>query len=531
MNNQLLTAAQMRVLEQACIASGQATGLELMERAGQGAVDAILQEWPELAAAPGRALVLCGPGNNGGDGFVLARVLVGKGWDAEVFLYGDAAKLPPDARMNYERWMETGPVVPLPEGGLPMPNGATLVVDALFGTGLGRPLSAIGKTLRDLCDCVDGGRGLPLSQRLPHFPPVAAIDLPSGLCSDSGRVIGAADGTTANGGRALSAAADLTLSFHGLKTGHLLADGPRHCGKVRVVDIGLGESPATDLVRIARPGRALLGKRTGHKYEHGHALILTGGMGRTGAARLSARAALRVGSGLVTCAAPGGAMMECATQLTAVMLRRCDDAAALTAILCDERVNALCLGPGMGVSERTAELLDVAMATKRKIVLDADALSVLAARDDPFAKLHENCVLTPHGGEFGRLFPDIAGRLAAPAKTGPAYSKVEATRDAARRAGCTVLFKGPDTVIADERGRALINAAFYDRAVPWLATAGSGDVLAGLITGLLARGLAPLGAASSAAWLHVEAARAFGPGLIAEDLPEILPRVLAALER
>ena len=222
-------------------------------------------------------------------------------------------------------------------------------------------------------------------------------------------------------------------------------------------------------------------------------------------------------------------MMECATQLTAIMLRRCDDGDALAGLLEDERINVLCLGPGMGVSDRTSDLMDVALASKRRVVLDADALTVLAGREDPFAGLHDGCVLTPHGGEFARLFPDISDRLNAPATKGPAYSKVDATRDAAARAGCTVLIKGPDTVIADASGGACINAAVYDRAVPWLATAGSGDVLAGIITGMLARGSSPIDAASSAAWLHVEAARAFGPGLIAEDLPEMLPQVLQAL--
>ena len=268
----------------------------------------------------------------------------------------------------------------------------------------------------------------------------------------------------------------------------------------------------------------------GHKYSHGHAVILAGSSPKGGAARLAARGALRIGAGLVTVAAPPDAVPDHAAQLTAIMLRSVADADALARVLEDDRLNALCLGPGLGVGSDTRALVKVALGVRRGCVLDADALTSFA--DDPnalFAILHEGCVLTPHAGEFARLFPDIAERLAAPATTGPAYSKVDATREAAARAGCTVLFKGPDTVIADPSGRCRINSAHYDRAAPWLATAGSGDVLAGFITGLLARGFEPLEAASTAAWLHVEAARSFGPGLIAEDLPEELPKVFRSL--
>lgn len=276
--------------------------------------------------------------------------------------------------------------------------------------------------------------------------------------------------------------------------------------------------------------RALLAKPQGHKYDHGHALVLTGGMGRTGAARLAARAALRVGAGLVTLGAPGGAMLECAAQITALMLRRVEGGGDLAALLGDPRITALCLGPGMGV-ERAAEMLAVVREGGVKphptVVVDADGLTALRPVTAP---LSPGWILTPHGGEFARLFPDLAAKLTAPADTGPAYSKVDATREAAARAGCVVLFKGPDTVIAAPDGRAAVHAATGARAVPWLATAGAGDVLAGLIAGLCARGLGGFEAACAAAWLHVEAARAFGPGLIAEDLPEALPGVLRALE-
>ncbi len=540
MSDLLLTAAQMRALEAAAIESGTITGLELMERAGTGAVAAIEAEWPELAATPGRAVVLCGPGNNGGDGFVVARVLAGKGWAVEVFLYGDADKLPPDARANCERWREMGQILAwddvqvgnmvdavYAERGMRHEDGeagSDLVIDALFGIGQNRMMPD---------DTEQTWHGFVPSVFLTKSAlgtRYVAIDMPSGVCSDSGRNLeGALE-------------AHLTVTFQAAKLGQYLGDGPSHCGAIRVVGIGLREanlectgegrrlSPLNGgIVRLVSTADPSAVKLAGHKYDHGHALVLAGGMGRTGAARLAARAALRIGAGLVTVAAPGSAMMECAAQLTAIMLRRCDDGVALEALLEDDRLSALCLGPGLGTDARAAGLVATALAASHATVLDADALTLIAGDDALRGKLHDKCVLTPHGGEFARLFPDISARLMAPAATGPAFSKVDATREAAAEAGCTVLMKGPDTVIADPSGRASVNAAVYERAAPWLATAGAGDVLAGIIAGLLARGLSPHDAAAAAAWLHVEAARAFGPGLIAEDLPETLPAVFRML--
>ncbi len=286
------------------------------------------------------------------------------------------------------------------------------------------------------------------------------------------------------------------------------------------------------VVMISREDVQFLGKADGHKFSHGHALILSGPSGKTGAARLAARGALRIGAGLVTLGVPKDAAMEVASQITSIMMSEVEDAEDLAEVLQDDRINALCIGPGLGL-ERVQALSPVALNNpKRGVVLDADALTAFA--DDPatlFDILHKNCVLTPHGGEFARLFPDIFENLNVQATKGPAYSKVDATRDAAKRAGCTVLFKGPDTVIASPSGVCAINAALRERSAPWLATAGSGDVLAGFITGLLARGFSPQAAAETGAWLHVECARAFGPGLIAEDLPEQLPKVLRELER
>jgi len=396
-----------------------------------------------------------------------------------------------------------------------VPAGPDLIIDALFGAGLTRSLD---KGLRAFCEGIEVFK---------ECVAIIAVDCLSGLCMDSERSFG---------GDPAFPDADLTVTFHRPKIGHYLSTGVLQGGELRCVDIGLkGVSART--VNLTHPpsprlpsgllNRVRLGKSNfGHKFGYGHALILSGGVGKGGAARLTARGALRVGAGLVTVGPPPSAIIENAAQLDAIMLRPVADADALAEILKDERLNALCLGPGLGVGARTLGLVAAALGATRGTVLDADALTSFA--EDPpklFALLHGNCVLTPHSGEFARLFPDLAAKLAEPPTKGPAYSKVDAAREAAARAGCVVLLKGPDTVIADPQGRAAINSAHYQRAAPWLATAGSGDVLSGMITGLLARGIAPMAAAETAAWLHVEAARKFGPGLIAEDLPEMIPAV------
>lgn len=548
---QLLTAAQMRAIEAAAIESGQVTGLELMERAGQGVVEAIFEEWPAFRATPQRAVVLCGPGNNGGDGFVVARLLNERGWEVRV-LAAAVENLPPDAGTNAKRWLQVGSVAPLTYEALKSMPASDLYIDAIFGTGLSRaPDGAIAKVLAYF-----GGNG---GDRACFRDRLVAIDAPSGLCLDSGRSLIAASG--------FRPIARLTVAFDSPKAGHFLDEGPELCGQVIVKDIGIAPwremtSPilqdgqwvgarkpvqlalvacadakvaafkppgALEIANLSKRGRAADGVT--HKFSHGHALILSGGITYGGAARLAARAALRIGAGLVTLGCPPSAILANAAHLNAVMLTPIPDAAGLEAILQDTRINALCLGPGLGLDR--GELVVAALAQSRgkprPTVLDADALTLLSQDAALFGMLHENCVLTPHAGEFARLFPDIAARLAEPATRGPAYSKVDAAREAAKRTGCVVLFKGPDTVIAAPDGRCSINAAVYERAAPWLATAGSGDVLAGFITGLLARGFAPMKAAEAGAWLHVECARAFGSGLIAEDLPETLPQVFRGL--
>ena len=574
---ELLTAAQMRAIEQAAIESGDVTGLELMERAGAGVVEAIFEQWPEYKTAPQSAAVLCGPGNNGGDGFVVARLLAGKGWTVRVLLYGDPVKLPPDARTNYEIWIADNQVEELSERSFrALP--CELYVDALFGTGLSRPLEGEARAVIRHMSGINGDR---------YVDKTVAIDAPSGLCLDSGRWLTGAQADMENAlskipeqyRRAVSAPqepapwpqARLTVAFDSPKIGHFIASGPVHCGRVVVKDIGLenwrcfapraeGEprfvTSETDPVGVLRPAKVRLtgqspivqdlrnktfhqwnpgmwlDKRRGaHKFSHGHALVLSGGHGKTGAARLAARGALRIGAGLVTLASPRSAMYENAAHLTAIMLHQIDGAHGVRELLEDKRINALCLGPGLGRGMDTQAVVIAALKELRPTVLDADALTRFER--DPqvlFDLLHDRCVLTPHGGEFAKLFPDLAEKLAAPATTGPAFSKVDATCEAAARAGCVVLYKGADTVIATPDGRCSVNAAQYERAAPWLATAGSGDVLAGFITGLLARGLSPLQAAETGAWLHVEGALQFGPGLIAEDLPEQLPAVFRRLE-
>ena len=518
----LLTTAQMRAAEQAAMEQGDVTGLALMERAGQGVVAACLAHWPELATSGGqpprtatsagqpprprdistltmkrRAVILCGPGNNGGDGFVVARLLHEAGWQVDVFALAGAGS--PDARVNEDHWRALGPVHALGVQALRDHPVADLYVDAVLGIGLSRPLAGV---LGDVVAC--------LAQM--DVQRLVAVDVPSGLDADCGVALGPV------------VRAGLTVTFDSAKPGHFLAQGPAYCGHLVVVDIGISAfrpDDAIDLIDVLPPrtlGR--LGKGQGHKYSHGHALVLAGESGQGGAARLAARAALRIGAGAVTLAVPPEALVENAAQLNAVMLRQVPDAAALQAILTDKRFAALCLGPGMGTGPREAALLQVALSSGTPLVLDADAITLLARAPDLCALLHDRCILTPHDGEFARLFPELAEQ---------GGSRVDLARKAAQRAGCTVLLKGADTVIADAAGRCFIHGAAYARSAPWLATAGSGDVLAGIITGLLARGFAPVEAATTGTYLHSSCALAFGPGLIAEDLPDILPQVLRDL--
>jgi hydroxyethylthiazole kinase-like uncharacterized protein yjeF len=509
MMRELLTAAEMRAIEAAAMAAGRVTGMALMERAGEGVVGAIAAEWPGGVAGP--VVVLCGPGNNGGDGFVIARHLAAAGRAVEVFLWGEVGRLPADARANAERWRnEGGAIADLAgeEAALAAIKAAGLIVDALFGIGVTRALPpALGAVVAGVARARRQGAR------------VVAVDVPSGLCADSGRPYGEA------------MVADLTVTFHAEKLGHRLAAGPEHCGAVRVVDLGLAGRPAgVTLADIGPADVAALAKGRGHKYGYGHAFVLSGGKGYGGAARLAARGALRVGAGLVTLGVPPSAEEENASQLNAIMLARVFTPASLEEVLRDVRINVMCVGPGMGQGAVEAEMMRACLKTKRPVVIDAAGIMVMAEHSELREMAHPDCVMTPHDGEFARVFPDLGRKLEAEAgsEAGPVYSRVDAARAAAARAGMIVLLKGPDTVIAGPDGRCSVHSAAYGREAGWLATAGSGDVLAGFVAGLIARGLPPFEAARMAAWLHVECARAFGPGLIAEDLPETLPAVFRA---
>lgn len=495
---EILSSAQMRAIEAAQIESGAVTGLELMERAGQGVVNVICARWPQASSA----VIFCGPGNNGGDGYVIARKLAELGW--KVSVWAPLSPASPDAKINAQRWAEFGQIqTALDPTCLP----GSIVVDALFGTGLTRPVAT--KFWRALAQAQQAGAS------------VVAVDILSGIDSDSGQVC-------AEGGY-LDRGADLTVTFQTPKSGHMLAPGATLTGELRIIDIGLegplaqmrsGASAAEITHTITAPDPAQLAKVVGHKFSYGHALVLSGGVGRGGAARLAARAALRVGAGLVTLCCPPAALIENAARLDAVMLRPVADDVAFAQALSDPRISALCVGPGLGLGQREQALVAAALRSKCPIVLDADALTLIAQHAELRELVHADCVLTPHAGEFERLWPELAQ---AP------LSKLEAGLRAARDIGAVVLIKGADTVITQPQGFGRIHAAFRDRAAPWLATAGSGDVLAGVITGLLARGIAPDQAACIGTWLHVEAARQIGPGLIAEDLPDLMPQVLRRL--
>ncbi|MGZ9809579.1 NAD(P)H-hydrate dehydratase [Pseudoroseicyclus sp. H15] len=496
----ILSPEGMREVEQAAMASGRVTGAELMERAAAAVVAEVERRWPALAAGAGRAVVLAGRGNNGGDGYVVARLLRERGWEVAVFAAGEP--MSEDAQRMRSAW--GGEVRALADLGAAEIAGADLAIDALFGTGLSRPVA------REVTGA------LRLAQEAGAR--LVAVDILSGLSASSGQVLSEGD--------FLDRPADLTVSFQAAKLGHVLTPGAEFTGPLAIAEIGLRQwmtAAGQGAVELTGPG-GLATKTQGHKYQHGHALIVAGGAGRGGAARMAARAALRIGAGAVTLAPTPGALQENAAALDAIMLRSLAGAEAAAALLEDERLNALCLGPGCGV-ERAGELLPILAAAGRSLVLDADALTALAQEPARMDDAGPRTVLTPHAGEFARLFPDLSDDL----KEG--RSKLEVTRAAAARIGAVVLLKGPDTVIAAPDGRAAINAAAGEAAVPWLATAGAGDVLAGFITGLLARGAAPFEAAAEAAWLHTACARSFGPGLIAEDLPEEVPKVLRQLAR
>ncbi|MEY4708468.1 MAG: hypothetical protein RJB58_2191 [Pseudomonadota bacterium] len=478
MTHEVLTCAQMAKADAFAVAQGVAS-LTLMENAGRAVADAIAARFKPCAVT-----VLCGPGNNGGDGFVVARLLDEHGFIVRVAHDADPKG---DAKVMSEQWK--GARLALTPAAL---DGAKLVVDALFGAGLSRPLE---------------GAPAQVVEALNNLP-VVAIDMPSGVSGDTGQPLG---GVTVK--------AALTVTFFRKKPGHLLLPGREACSEVVLADIGIPDAAAdTQLFENTPPLWTWpRPKAGGHKYDRGHVVAVSGAAHATGAARLAARGALRIGAGLVSVASPPDAIGVNAAHLTAIMLKPFEGAAGLAHILSDKRLNAVVIGPGLGVGGETRALVDVALKSGAAVILDADALT--SFQDDPealFNRLHDRCVLTPHAGEFERLFPGLLDE---------AGGKVEAARAAAVRAGAVVLLKGGDTVIASPSGKAAINA----NAPPTLATAGAGDVLAGFIAGLLAQNIPAFAAAACGSWLHGAAADRFGPGLIAEDLPEILPDVLDLL--
>ncbi len=474
----LLTPAEMSAVDRASVAAG-VPEIQLMEHAGKAVADEVCRRW----ARPHTIAVLCGPGNNGGDGFVAARHLKAAGWQVRLGLLGARARLPLAAAHHADLWHGT-----IEPASAALIEGAEFVIDALFGAGLARPIS--------------GDAAKMVSAMAAAHRPIIGVDVPSGVDGATGQILGSA------------APCALTVTFFRKKPGHLLLPGRSFCGETVVADIGI---PTGVLVNVAtfENGPALWldafpwPKLEDHKYDRGHVLI-AGGAVMTGAARLGARAAARVGAGLVTIAAPKAAWPVYAAALTSTII--VPD--GFTKLLKDERRNAMLIGPGAGINSDTSRHALAALATQRAVVLDADALTVFAGKTKRlFAAVKGPTVLTPHEGEFGRLFK-LAG------------DKLARARAAAKRSGATILLKGPDTVVASPDGRAAING----NAPPDLATAGSGDVLSGLIVGFLALGLDGFHAANAAAWIHGEAARAFGPGLVAEDIIETIPAVLHRLK-
>lgn len=482
----LLSCAEMAKADAFAIAGG-VPGRVLMEAAGAAVAAAAMERH---ARRP--VVVLCGPGNNGGDGFVAARRLRKAGWPVRLVLFGSVGSLKGDAAWAAGTW--TGAVEQWSSSTL---DDAPLVIDAIFGAGLSRP--------------VDGEIAAAIALVNARKLPIVAVDVPSGLHGDTGEILGCA------------LEAETTVSFFRAKPGHYAVEGLRRCGSLLIADIGIPAQAVTEIAPRAWLNAPALWAHllqraniADHKYTRGHLTILAGPHA-TGAARLAALAGRRVGAGLVTIAAYRSTLPAFQAAEPGNLIVEADDGAMFAHLLGDERRNAILIGPGSGAGDRTKDSVLAALDARRSVVLDADAITAFAADPDLlFRSVRGPTLLTPHEGEFRRIFPDLGG----------VAGKLERVRQAAARSGATVLLKGPDTVIAEPDGRAIINV----HASPALATAGSGDVLAGLIGGLLAQGLTPFAAASAAAWLHGECALQFGgPGLIAEDLPALLPRALQSV--
>ena len=490
---EVLTTDEMDRADRLTIAAGT-PGFSLMMSAGQAVAEAAMELVEE-----GPILVVAGRGNNGGDGFVAAAELAARGREVSVILLCERDSLSGDAASAARGWKH--PVLPFNPQAIGKP---ALIIDALFGAGLNRPVKG------DPYDMIAAINA--------NGAPILSVDLPSGINGTTGAVMGVAIRATE------------TVTFFRRKPAHLLLPGRMHCGRIRVADIGidaqvLAEIEPRTFENVPSIWHSVfpVPQVDGHKYARGHAVIVSGDMSATGAARMSARGALRAGAGLVTLASPREALAVNAAALTAVMVRPVDTVVEFAELLTDKRFNACVIGPGAGVGARTADFVHTALSAERRLVLDADALTSFAdAPDRLFEQVRSlpdpQVVLTPHEGEFPRLFSDISNKH-------PLRSKLERVRAAADRSGAVVLLKGPDTVVASPDGRAAIAA----NAPPWLATAGSGDVLSGMIAGLLAQGAPVFEAACIGVWMHGEAGTEAGPGLIAEDLTETLPAVFRRL--
>lgn len=482
----LLTPHEMRRADELAI-SPETSSFDLMMRAGREIADTITRRY-----AKRRVLVLCGPGNNGGDGFVAARLLKDRGWDVRVRVEGDMARIKGDAARALAL-LDHRPKQPAAEDFI----GTDLIVDALLGAGLDRDIAG---SMANVVKAINAAGKT-----------VVSVDMPSGVDGASGAV------------RGIAVAADVTVTFFRLKPGHLLLPGRELCGETVLTDIGIPESVlgaiAPQCIRNTPDAWTVpAAKPMGHKFDRGHVVVVSGSALQTGAARLSAIGAFRAGAGVVSLVGNEKALGVHANHVTSIMLKPAPDSKALGALLEDKRMNAVVIGPAAGVGRETAAKVRAVLSSEAACVLDADALtsyvrdaselfSVIGGREAPV-------VMTPHEGEFERLFGTIDG------------AKTARASEAARRSGAIIVLKGSDTVIASPDGRVAIN----DNAPAWLGTAGAGDVLTGIIAALLAQGMLGFEAAAAGVWLHGAAATAFGgPGMLSDDLPDKLPAVLRSL--